>query len=456
MRMYDLIVKKKRGGALTRAELDHITAGFTAGEIPPEQMAAFCMAVWFQGMTEDETADLTMAMLATGTQADLSGISGVKVDKHSTGGVGDKTTLAVAPIVAACGGVVPKMSGRGLGHTGGTIDKLEAIPGFRTGLTKEEFFAVVERHGLAVIASSAELAPADKKMYALRDVTGSVDSLPLIASSIMSKKLAGGADAILLDVTVGSGAFMKDLAAAIQLAQTMTAIGEAAGRRMAALITDMDAPLGYAVGNGLEVAEALTVLHGGGPSDLREICLVLAANMLYLSGRGSLAACREMAEEAIASGAAFAKLCAMAAAQGGDSAVLHDPSRLPQAPCRHEIRAEAAGYIARLDAEKVGVASMMLGAGRARAEDEIDLAAGILLKKKPGDFAAAGEVLAVLHTSDERRLPEAQAVFANAVVWGDAPPPRPLIFARVEGGKVEHLAPAEDMAAREEKGGMAP
>ena len=292
MRMYDLIVKKKRGGEMSREELDYIVGEFTADRLPKEQMAAFLMAVWFRGMTDQETTDLTLAMLATGTQADLSAIPGVKVDKHSTGGVGDKTTLVVAPLVAACGGVVAKMSGRGLGHTGGTIDKLESIPGFRAALSEAEFFDVVKRCGLAVIGQSAALAPADKKIYALRDVTGSVDSIPLIASSIMSKKLAGGADCILLDVTVGSGAFMKRFPEALRLAETMVAIGEAAGRKTAALITDMDAPLGRAVGNALEVAEAVDVLRGGGPEDLREVSLAMAANMLYLTGRGGKIPCR--------------------------------------------------------------------------------------------------------------------------------------------------------------------
>ncbi len=448
MRMYDLIVKKKRGGEMSREELDYIVGEFTADRLPKEQMAAFLMAVWFRGMTDQETTDLTLAMLATGTQADLSAIPGVKVDKHSTGGVGDKTTLVVAPLVAACGGVVAKMSGRGLGHTGGTIDKLESIPGFRAALSEAEFFDVVKRCGLAVIGQSAALAPADKKIYALRDVTGSVDSIPLIASSIMSKKLAGGADCILLDVTVGSGAFMKRFPEALRLAETMVAIGEAAGRKTAALITDMDAPMGRAVGNALEVAEAVDVLRGGGPEDLREVSLAMAANMLYLTGRGSVADCRAAAEKSLADGSAFEKLCAMAEAQGGDASVLRDLEKLPLAPCNCGVLCPEDAYITHVDAEKVGLASMVLGAGRETLTDTIDLAAGITLLKKPGDFVQKGDVLAVLHTSDEKRLAEAQRIFGEAIRGGDHPPKkRPLLFARVEKGRVERLA------AWEEEGG---
>ncbi|MGP1586621.1 MAG: thymidine phosphorylase, partial [Schwartzia sp. (in: firmicutes)] len=410
--------------------------------LPKEQMAAFLMAVWFRGMTDRETTDLTLAMLKTGAQADLSAIPGRKVDKHSTGGVGDKTTLIIAPLVAACGGVVAKMSGRGLGHTGGTVDKLESIPGFRASLGETEFFDVVKRCGLAVIGQSAALVPADKKIYALRDVTGSVDSIPLIASSVMSKKLAGGADGILLDVTVGSGAFMKRLPDALRLAETMVAIGEAAGRRTEALITDMDAPLGRAVGNALEVAEAVDVLKGGGPADLREVSLSMAAHMLHLAGRGSVEETRAAAEKALADGAAFEKLCAMAEAQGGDASVLRDLEKLPLAPCNCGVVCPEDAYITHVDAEKVGLSSMALGAGRETLTDPLDLAAGITLLKKPGDFVKKGDVLAVLHTSDERRLPEAQRIFGEAIRGGAEPPKkRPLIFARVTKERVEWLTP---------------
>ena len=420
MRMYDLIVKKKRGGEMTRAELDYIVGGFTAGHIPGEQMAAFLMAVWFRGMTAQETADLTLAMVATGECADLSALPGQKIDKHSTGGVGDKTTLIVLPVVAACGGVVAKMSGRGLGHTGGTIDKLEAIPGFRVALGEAEFFAAVKRCGLAVISQSEKLAPADKKMYALRDVT------------------------------VGSGAFMKRIPDAVRLAKAMVAIGEAAGKKTAALITDMDAPVGRAVGNALEVAEAVEVLKGGGPDDLREVSLALAANMLYLAGHGPVEACRRRAEEALADGSAFKKLCAMAEAQGGDVSVLNDTEKLPLAACNCGVVCPEDAYITHLDAEKIGLASMALGAGREKAGDTIDMAAGITLLKKPGDFAKKGDVLAVLHTNDETRLKEAQRIFGDAVRGGDTPPPkRPLIFARVEKGKAERLADWDDILAKE-------
>ena len=331
MRMYDIIAKKRDGGTLTQEEIAFAVNGFAAGSIPDYQMSALMMAVYLRGMTATETAQLTAAMAYSGDMVDLSGIGGVKADKHSTGGVGDKTTLVAGPIVAACGVKVAKMSGRGLGHTGGTLDKIEAIPGCSVSLTQEAFFRQVNDIGIAVIGQTGNLAPADKKMYALRDVTATVSCIPLIASSIMSKKLASGADCILLDVKTGNGAFMKTLEDSIALAKAMVDIGEHNGRRTAALITDMDTPLGRNIGNSLEVIEAVETLRGKGPADLTEVCLSLASGMLWLAGRGGAAACRAMAEDALRSGAALAKLRAMVAAQGGDPAVIDDPTGFPAA-----------------------------------------------------------------------------------------------------------------------------
>ncbi len=325
MRMYDLIMKKRNGGVLTDAEIEFMIDGYVKGDVPDYQMSAMLMAIWFKGMNAHETTELTKVMAKSGDMIDLSAIQGKKVDKHSTGGVGDKTTLIAAPIVAACGGKVAKMSGRGLGHTGGTVDKLEAIPGYRTALDRREFFDIVNKHGVSVIGQSGNLAPADKKLYALRDVTATVDSIPLIASSIMSKKLAAGSDCILLDVKTGSGAFMKTLDDSIKLAQTMVSIGEGAGRRTVALITDMDTPLGHAIGNSLEVTESMDVLKGHGPKDLTEVSLQLAENMLYLVGKGTIEECRAMAEKSIADGSSFECFASMVEAQGGDSSVLRDP-----------------------------------------------------------------------------------------------------------------------------------
>ena len=437
----EVISRKRDGGRLSDAQIDWVIRAYTDGVVAEEQMSALAMAILLNGMDRGEIARWTAAMIASGERMDFSSLGKPTADKHSTGGVGDKITLPLAPLVAVFDVAVPQLSGRGLGHTGGTIDKLESIPGFRAALSEAEFFDVVKRCGLAVIGQSAALAPADKKIYALRDVTGSVDSIPLIASSIMSKKLAGGADCILLDVTVGSGAFMKRFPEALRLAETMVAIGEAAGRKTAALITDMDAPLGRAVGNALEVAEAVDVLRGGGPEDLREVSLAMAANMLYLTGRGSVADCRAAAEKSLADGSAFEKLCAMAEAQGGDASVLRDLEKLPLAPCNCGVLCPEDAYITHVDAEKVGLASMALGAGRETLTDTIDLAAGITLLKKPGDFVQKGDVLAVLHTSDEKRLAEAQRIFGEAIRGGEAPPKkRPLIFARVAKGRVERLA----------------
>ncbi len=438
MRMYDLIMKKKHGEVLTEQEIQFMIDGYVKGEIPDYQMSAMLMAIWFKGMNDLEITELTKTMAKSGDMIDLSAISGKKVDKHSTGGVGDKTTLIVAPIVAACGGKVAKMSGRGLGHTGGTVDKLEAIPGYRTVLDRQEFFDTVNKCGVSVIGQSGNLAPADKKLYALRDVTATVDSIPLIASSIMSKKLAAGSDCILLDVKTGSGAFMKTLDDSIKLAQTMVAIGEGAGRRTVALITDMDTPLGFGIGNSIEVMESMDVLKGHGPADLAEVSLQLAANMLYLVGKGTPEECRTMAEKAIADGSAFETFCTMVKAQGGDDAVLRDYEKFVKAPYKADILAERDGYIVKMNAEEVGVTSVVLGAGRETKESDIDFSAGLILHKKYGDAVKKGDSLVTLYTSKEESLKEAERMYREAVIIGDNQPAKePLVYARVEKDKVE-------------------
>jgi pyrimidine-nucleoside phosphorylase len=439
--MYDLIMKKRMGQALSHPEIRFFIDGFTRGDIPDYQASALLMAIWFKGMTREETALLTDAMARSGDMADLSDIPGTKVDKHSTGGVGDKTSLIIGPIVAACGGVVAKMSGRGLGHTGGTIDKLEAIPGLRTALGKEEFAGIVRQTGLAIIGQSGDIAPADKKLYALRDVTATVDSLPLIASSIMSKKLAAGSDAILLDVKTGSGAFMKTLDDSIALASEMVSIGESNGRRTMALITDMGSPLGRNIGNALELVEAVDILMGKGPEDLLGVCLELAAGMLLLCGIGK-SDCdrREMIGAAISGGAALKRLIAMAGAQGADTSYLRDTGKFPAAKIISEVKAENSGYIFSIDAEAVGRAAVALGAGRASKEDSIDFSAGIVLLKKPGEKIKPGDSLALLHSSSDSRIKEAQGILLKALtVTEAAPPPAKHILARVTKDGVEKL-----------------
>lgn len=439
MRVYDCIRKKRDGEELTEEEIRYLISGYVNGEIPDYQMSAFLMSVYFQGMTDRETSVMTQMVAHSGEVVDLSGIEGVKVDKHSTGGVGDKTTMIVAPIVAACGAKVAKMSGRGLGHTGGTIDKLESIPGFRTTLTREEFFDTVNKTGLSVIGQSGNLAPADKKMYALRDVTATVDSIPLIAVSIMGKKLAAGNDSILLDVKTGSGAFMKTLEGSIALAKCMVSIGEAAGKRTAALITNMDMPLGNYIGNSLEVIEAVETLKGNGPSDLTEVCLQLAANMLYLAGIGTLEECLEKAKEAVKNGTALERFIAMAEAQGADVSCIYDTKKMPVAPLTREILSEESGYIRHIDTEACGIASMMLGAGRETKESQLDYGAGIILRKKPGDKVAEGEVLAVLFASDEKLFDSAERKFREAILYSENRPERkPLVYARVKNDGIEN------------------
>ncbi len=438
MRMYDLITKKKHNGALTDEEIQFMIDGYVKGEIPDYQMSSMLMAIWFNGMNDHEITELTKVMAKSGDMIDLSAIEGKKVDKHSTGGVGDKTTLIVAPIVAACGGKVAKMSGRGLGHTGGTVDKLESIPGYQTSLTREQFFDTVNKCGVSVIGQSGNLAPADKKLYALRDVTATVDCIPLIASSIMSKKLAAGSDCILLDVKTGSGAFMKTLDDSIKLAQTMVNIGEGAGRRTVALITDMDTPLGYGIGNSIEVMESMDVLKGHGPADLREVSLQLASNMLYLVGKGTPEECRKMAEKSIEDGSAFEAFCKMVKAQGGDDSVLRDYKKFAQAPFKAEVKADRDGFITKMNAEEIGETSVVLGAGRETKESDIDFSAGLILHKKYGDAVKKGDNLVTLYTSKESALADAEKMYREAIEIGDTQPEKePLVYARVEKDKVE-------------------
>jgi pyrimidine-nucleoside phosphorylase len=438
--MYDVILKKRDGGCLSEEEIRGLVSGYTKGEIPDYQMAAFLMAVYFQGMTDEETAILTDAMAHSGDMLDLSGIPGVKVDKHSTGGVGDKTTLVVAPIVAACGCHVAKMSGRGLGHTGGTVDKMESIPGMKVELTREEFIETAQKAGIAVTGQSGNMTPADKKLYALRDVTGTVESIPLIASSIMSKKLAAGSDCILLDVKTGSGAFMKTVEDSVKLAEKMVAIGTHNHRKTAALITNMDLPLGTRIGNALEVQEAVQTLRGEGPADLTQVCLALATEMLYLAGTGSREECRARAEHAVASGAALDRLAAMVRCQGGDESCIYHPEKLGQAPITAEVKAPADGYITAMDTTGIGISAMMLGAGRETKESQLDYLAGIILKKKTGDPVQAGETIAVLLTSEEQKIAGADQRFLEAVTIQEQEPEKePLIYARVSSEGVTYL-----------------
>ena len=401
-RMVDVIEKKRNGGVLSKEEITFFVNGYTDGSIPDYQASAFLMAIYFTGMTPEEQGYLTMAMVESGDQIDLSAIEGIKVDKHSTGGVGDTTTLILVPLVAACGVPVAKMSGRGLGHTGGTLDKLEAIEGFHIELTEEQFVKQVNDLKLAVIGQSGNLTPADKKLYALRDVTATVDSIPLIASSIMSKKIAAGANAIVLDVKTGDGAFMKTEADAKALAESMVAIGKQVGRQTMAVISDMSQPLGFAIGNALEVIEAIDTLKGQGPADLTELCLVLGSKMIVAGGKAdSIDEARDMLKAVIADGSALELFGKLIEAQGGNAAIIHDVSLLPTAKYQIEVPALTSGYVTKMEADDIGVAAMLLGAGRATKEDEIDLAVGIVLRKKIGDAVQQGEPLAVIHTNTE-------------------------------------------------------
>ncbi|MCP6680713.1 pyrimidine-nucleoside phosphorylase [Bacillus nakamurai] len=402
MRMVDLIIKKQNGKELTTEEIQFFVKGYTDGSIPDYQASALAMAIFFQDMTDQERADLTMAMVNSGETIDLSAIEGIKVDKHSTGGVGDTTTLVLAPLVAALGVPVAKMSGRGLGHTGGTIDKLEAIEGFHVELSKDEFIKLVNRDKIAVIGQSGNLTPADKKLYALRDVTGTVNSIPLIASSIMSKKIAAGADAIVLDVKTGAGAFMKTDEDAVNLAKAMVRIGNNVGRQTMAVISDMSQPLGYAIGNALEVEEAIDTLRGEGPEDLNELVLTLGSQMVVLAKKAeTLEEARAKLQEVMKNGKALEKFKEFLNNQGGDGSVVDDPSKLPQAAYKIDVPAKEAGVVSEIVADEIGVAAMLLGAGRATKEDDIDLAVGIMLRKKVGDKVEKGEALVTLYANRE-------------------------------------------------------
>lgn len=405
MRMFDLIMKKRDGGELSPEEITYIVNGYVEGKIPDYQMSALLMTIFYKGMTKDETVTLTMEMAKSGDMLDLSAIHGVKVDKHSTGGIGDKTTLIVGPMVASLGIPVAKMSGRGLGYTGGTIDKLESFDGFTTSMTVEDFVEHVNTIKFALTGQTGNLAPADKKIYALRDVTATVDSIPLIASSIMSKKIASGADVIVLDVKMGSGAFMKDLKSARELARTMVDIGNGVGRKTVAVISDMDQPLGNAVGNSLEVMEAIDVLKGDGPADVRELCIVLGMYMVnQVKPEISLDEARRLLTASLDDGSALAKFREFLVAQGGNPATIEDYSLLPNAKIIYELKAEKEGYISHIEADEVGASSIILGAGRETKEDVINKAVGIVLNKKINEYVKAGDVLAYIHGDDEEKV----------------------------------------------------
>lgn len=425
----ELIERKRDGHEHTPADIECVVLGYSAGDMPDYQMAAWLMAAFLRGLSADETVALTDAMVRSGRVVDLSSIPGIKVDKHSTGGVADTTTLVLAPLVAACGVPVAKMSGRGLGHTGGTLDKLESIPGFRVELTAEEFVDQVRRIGVAVIAQTPDIDPADKKMYALRDVTGTVPSIPLIVGSIISKKIAGGADAIVLDVKVGSGAFMKTEHEAKQLAHELERVGAVLGRRVECLMTDMDQPLGMAVGNALEVIEAIETLRGEGPAALTELCLVFGERMLVLAEKAATRdEARAMLTAAIESGAALAKFAEWIGAQGGDARVATDIALLPMSPHTREVRATRDGFVSRFDAEEVGRSAMMLGAGRAHVDDVIDPGAGLLLAVRVGDRVEHGSVLCTMYAATEELLDVGEDRFVRAVHFSEEPVETPPLF----------------------------
>lgn len=419
MRMYDIILKKRANLPLTDEEIRFVIDGYVNGEIPDYQVSALLMTIVFNGMNARELGTLTLAMAQSGNMVDLSNIDGITVDKHSTGGVGDKTTLIIAPLVAACGGKVAKMSGRGLGHTGGTIDKMESIPNLKVSLEKDAFINQVNQIGLAVIGQSEGLAPADKKLYALRDVTGTVDSIPLIASSVMSKKLASGAQAILLDVKVGSGAFMKNIEDARELAKAMVDIGKENGRSVKAILTDMDRPLGHAIGNALEIREVIDTLKGHGPEDLTHECIIMAAHMLVLSRMCDYETALNRVQQALDSGAALERLRLMIEAQGGDSRVIDDDRVLTIGKFTYDVTSPQDGYITRMNTERCGIASVMLGAGRTVKDGPIDYSAGIVMHKKTGDAVSMGESIATLYASDESLFTNAAQTYLAAITIGD-------------------------------------
>ncbi|MBR7141807.1 MAG: pyrimidine-nucleoside phosphorylase [Clostridia bacterium] len=433
MRAYDIIKKKRDGLALSREEINYFIDGYVKGEIADYQASALCMAIYFRGMDGREITDLTLAMRDSGEVLDVKFGEGLRVDKHSTGGVGDKTSLVIAPIVASLGVTVAKMSGRGLGHTGGTVDKLESIEGFCVEMPVEKFESIVKKTGIAIVGQSATLAPADKKLYALRDVTATVDSIPLIASSIMSKKLAAGDDCIVLDVKTGSGSFMKSVDKSAELARCMVDIGKRAGKKIVALVTDMDVPLGFAIGNSLEVIEAIETLKGNGPKDLVEICLSLSAYMLHLVGKGSVDECKKLAQKAIDDGSALIKFKEMVSAQGGDESWIEDTSLFPKAKFTREVKADEDGYIYSVNAEGYGESSLLLGAGRNTKEDKIDFCAGITLSKKRGDSVKKGEVIATLYTSNPSSLDKAEEkLLASTVISLSRPQSNPIVYKVVE------------------------
>lgn len=438
MRMIDIIDHKKHGKELTKEEIKFFIDGYVKGTIPDYQASALLMAIYFNKMTEQETLDFTLAVRDSGDVIDLSDIKGIKVDKHSTGGVGDKTTLVIAAMVASFGVKMAKMSGRGLGHTGGTIDKMESIPGLKTSLEGKEFIDQVNNIGVSVIGQTGNLAPADKKLYSLRDVTSTVDSIPLIACSIMSKKLAAGSDAILLDVKTGSGAFMKTLDDAIDLAKEMVSIGENAGKSTVALITEMDIPLGHNIGNSLEVIEALETLKGEGPKDLTDVCIELASNLLYMADVDSLENTRKMAKKCLEDGSAFNKMVEFVEAQGGDSSYIKDTSKFEKAKFEHEVKAKEDGYVFEMDTEKIGISSVILGSGRQTKDDIIDFQAGIRLEKKTGDEVSKGDTLAILYTNDESSIEASQDLIYEAYkIKSEKPNMNPLVLARVGKDSVE-------------------
>lgn len=423
MRMYDLIMKKRNGAALSAEEISYMISEYTADRIPDYQMSAMMMAIYFRGMAKEETAALTTAMAESGDMLDLSGIDGIKADKHSTGGVGDKTSIALMPMVAACGLKIAKMSGRGLGHTGGTIDKLESFPGFSTGISTMQFIEQVNRIGISIMGQTLSIAPADKKLYALRDVTATVDNLSLIASSIMSKKLASGADVIVLDVKTGSGAFMKKEEDAFALAEEMVMLGKSAGRKTIAVVTDMDQPLGCAVGNALEVREAIETLQGKGPEDFRSLCMTLGAQMLLTGGKAeSEEEAKTMLRHVIDDGSALRKLAEFVEAQGGDPAAVYDTSLLPKASYAEEVCSDTEGYLTGMICDEVGICALMLGGGRETKESEIDLSVGLVLHKKVGDYVKKGDVLAAIYANDEGKLAAARLRFLKACNFGEKAP----------------------------------
>lgn len=429
MRMYDIIKKKRDGGELSTAEIEFFIKGYVDGSIPDYQASALCMAIFYSGMTEKETADLTLSMAHSGDTVDLSVFGNTTVDKHSTGGVGDKTTLIVAPVVASLGCTMAKMSGRGLGHTGGTIDKLESIEGFNTELSAEEFFETVKKTGIAVVGQTGNLTPADKKLYALRDVTATVDSLPLIASSIMSKKLAAGAHTIVLDVKYGSGAFMKTPEDAEALAKEMVKIGRNCGRNTSAVITNMDIPLGNNIGNALEVKEAIEVLTGKGPEDLKAVCLALASQIVSLSKGIEKSEAEKLTADALQGGKAFEKFKEWISSQGGNGEWVDNPELFPKATITYEIKAEKDGFISHMDAEKIGICAVILGAGRETKADTIDMSAGITLCRKTGDEIKNGDTIATLYTNKPSSLKSAEKVFLEAIsVSADKPDIKPLVY----------------------------